>query len=222
MIFWKEWRVIRGRFLTMTAFYGITLLLLPVEALFINETFEVIPISLLMVGVALAFIPIVLGMDAWVVEKDEETEDFLLSKPVSWLRLLMAKVGLRTLLTFLLTGTLYALVLIRMGANTEGLYLWMRPYVVWYLVFVVLTGHLIIVVITAAVSVRAPYQSTALIIGGLLGVCIAGLPVFTSGWQLLHLQAPWDHFLVMLVLLVLAALYTVILFQRLETGRSTS
>jgi len=222
MIFWKEWCVVRGRFLILTAFYGITLLLLPVEALFIDESYEMIPISLLIIGVVLAFIPVVLGMDAWVAEKDEETEDFLLSKPVSWSRLLLAKVGLRALLSFLLTGTLFALALIRVGANSEGLYLWMRPYVVWYLIFVVMTGHLIIVVITAAVSIRAPYQSTALIIGGLLGICVAGLPVFSSGWQLLYLQAPWNNFLVMLLLLALAITYAIVLFQRLETGRSSS
>ena len=109
-----------------------------------------------------------------------------------------------------------------MGSTTEGLYLGMKPYPVWYITAVVMVGHLIILVITAAVSVRAPYQSTALIIGGLLGVAVAGLPVFISSWQLLQLQAPWGHFYIMLVLLVLTVMYTGVLFQRLETGRRTS
>ena len=41
MIFWKEWRVVRGRFLTLAAFYGITLLLLPFESIAIGEMFDV-------------------------------------------------------------------------------------------------------------------------------------------------------------------------------------
>ena len=131
MIFWKEWRVVRGRFLTLAAFYGITLLLLPFESIAIGEMFDVIPISLLSAGIALVLIPIILGMDAYVVEKDEETEDFLLSMPISWMKLLLAKVGLRTLLSFLLTVTLFAIILVRLGSRTEGLYL--SPRYILYL-----------------------------------------------------------------------------------------
>ena len=60
MIFWKEWRVVKGRFLTLAAFYGITLLLLPIESIAIGEMFEVIPISLLSAGIALILIPVIL------------------------------------------------------------------------------------------------------------------------------------------------------------------
>ena len=222
MIFWKEWRVVKGRFLTLAAFYGITLLLLPIESIAIGEMFEVIPISLLSAGIALILIPVTLGMDAYVVEKDEETEDFLLSMPISWMKLLLAKVGLRTLLSFLLIVTLFAIILVRLGSRTEGLYLSTPPYTIWYVTLTVLIGHLIIVMVTSAVSVRAPFQSTSLIVGGSLGAVIAAVPVLKSSWQLLYLQAPWGTFFILLLLLVLSTLYTGVLFSRIETRRSPS
>lgn len=222
MIFWKEWRVVRGRFLTLAAFYGITLLLLPIESIAIGEMFDVIPISLLSAGIALVLIPIILGMDAYVVEKDEETEDFLLSKPISWKRLLIAKVGLRAFLSFLLTALCFTAILFRIGSSTENLYLSTPPFTVWYVTLTVLVGHLIIIMVTSAVSVRVPYQSTSLIVGGSLGAVVAGVPVLASSWQLLYLQAPWGTFFLMLFLLVLTILFTMTLFSRIETRKSAS
>ncbi len=222
MIFWKEWRVLRGRFVMLAAFYGITLVMLPVESLFIDDMFDVIPLSLLIAGIALTFIPMILGMDAWVAERDEETEEFLLSKPISWQRLIIAKVGFRALLTLLLSSALLIIILVRIGNASGGLHLWTRPYVVWYVTLSILTAHTIIIVVTAAVSARAPYQSTSLIIGGLLGLVVCGLPLVISAWQLLHLQAPWTTFLLLITLLSLSMVLASIFFSRLEAERSVS
>jgi ABC-type transport system involved in multi-copper enzyme maturation permease subunit len=222
MIFWKEWRALRGRFLALGAFYAITALLLPVDVLIDVDWIEVVPVTLLGWGALLILIPAILGMDAYVGERDQETEDFLLSKPMSKGRLIAAKYGSRALLTLLLTAGLLALLMVRIGGAVDTLYLSTRPYVVWYVILSVLAGQQVVLMLTMAVSVRAPFQSTALILGGSLGAAVAAAPVLTSSWQLTRLQAPWSSFRLLVVLLLLSGALACSVLLRREVGRSSA
>ncbi len=220
MIFWKEWRELRGRFLILAAFYLITVLILPIGAIVEGASLPYLAIALLGSGAILGLIPMVLGMDAYVGERDNDTEDFLFSKPMPVSRLLLAKIGLRAGLILLLSLTLIAIVLIRIGRGDEPLYLGTPPYQIWYAVLSILVGLLIILLITTAVSVRAPYQSTALIIGGSAGAVLAVAPVIFSAWELQYLQAPWSSFWLHCLMMLLSAIAAAVLIIRRETGRS--
>jgi ABC-type transport system involved in multi-copper enzyme maturation permease subunit len=220
MMLWKEWKALRGRFFTLAAFYLITLLVLPLDSLFISLDFETLPLSLLSIGIGLLIIPMILGMDAYVVERDEGTEDFLLSKPISRAKLMAVKVGVRLLLTLVLSALLFAIVLIRAAGTVESLHMSIQPYTVWYVTLSVMVAQLVVVVIISTVSVKAPYQSTALILGGLLGIAVASLPSVISAWQLISLQAPWESFIIQIVILLLTLTFALSVYGRLEAGRS--
>lgn len=222
MIFWKEWRALRGRFLALGAFYAITVLLLPIASFLDIDWIEFIPIALLGWGATLILIPAILGMDAYVGERDQETEDFLLSKPIGKTGLIAAKYGIRALLTLLLTAGLMAVLTVRIAGAVDTLYLSTRPYVMWYVILSVLVGQQVVLMLTMAISVRAPFQSTALIVGGALGAVVAAAPVLTSSWQLTRLQAPWASFRVLVLLLLLSSALACSLLVRREVGRSAA
>lgn len=84
MIFWKEWRSLRLRFFVLAAFYAITAQLLPIDILTDFIVFGQVYVYLISWGAAFLFIPAILGMDAYVGEKDQETEEFLLSRTTGW------------------------------------------------------------------------------------------------------------------------------------------
>ncbi len=222
MIFWKEWMSLRLRFGVLAAFYAITAFLLPMDIMTDFIVFGQIYPFLISWGAGLLFIPAVLGMDAYVGEKDQETEDFLLSKPMSPAKLLAAKIGLRFVLTLVLTGSLITITLIRVGSPDNPLYLFTRPYLIWYVTLSIITAQLVVLMVTIAVSARAPFQSTALIIGGSLGAVIAGIPVLMSSWQLWLLQAPWESFWLLVLLLILTAVLASSLMIKREVGRSVT
>ena len=222
MIFWKEWRRLRGRFLSLAAFYLITAALADLEVFG-----EAIPLDLFQVwflgwGAAMLLIPAILGMDAYVGERDEGTEDFLYSKPIGRMRLLLAKLGFRFLLTLLLTVAILAILLFRAQGALPSLYWGTRPYVTWYLTLSILVAQLVVLAVTMAVSVRAPYQSTALIIGGTLGIVLAAFPVTDELYLVNALQAPWGNFWILVVFLALTTLLAAWGTITLETGRSRS
>lgn len=220
MIVWKEWTVLRGRFFTLAAFYLITLLVLPVDSLFMGVEYQFIPLSLFFIGAGLLIIPMILGMDAYVVERDEGTEDFLLSKPISRSKLMAVKVGMRLALTFILSLVLFIIALMRADNSVVSLHLFVPPYSIWYVMLSVIVAQLVVVAIISTVSVKAPYQSTALILGGLLGIAVASLPTVTSAWQLISLQAPWGSFFIQVVTLLLTLAFALSMYGRLEAGRS--
>jgi len=220
VIFWKEWRSLRLRFAVLAAFYGITALLLPISPISDFIVFGEIYIYLIGWGAGLLLIPAILGMDAYVGERDQETEDFLLSKPISATRLLAAKIGMRFAQTLILTGGVLALMLIRAGSPDNPLYLFTPPYVIWYVTLSILAAQLVVLMVTIAVSVRAPYQSTALIIGASLGTAVVGVPILGSAWQLEMLQAPWGSFWLLVLLLLMTAVLASTLLVRREVGRS--
>ena len=222
MIFWKEWRSLRLRFAVLVAFYGITALLLPIGSYREYIIFDILYSYLIMWGAGLLFIPAILGMDAYVGERDQETEDFLLSKPMSVTKFLAAKIGLRFALTLLLTGTIIAITLIRVSGPGAPLFLSTPPYLIWYVTLSIIVGQLVVLMVTVAISVRAPFQSTALIIGASLGAVVAGLPLLDSAWQLRMLQAPWGSFWLLMVLLVLTAALASTLLVTREAGRSVT
>lgn len=222
MIFWKEWRSLRLRFGVLAAFYGITALMIPIDIMRDFIVFSEIYVYFISWGAALLFIPAIMGMDAYVGERDQETEDFLLSKPLSTARLLAAKIGLRLILTLILTGALFALTMIRVGSPENPLYLFTPPYLIWYVTLSIITSQLVVLMVTVAVSVRAPYQSTSLIIGGSLGAAIAAFPLLSSSWQLSMLQAPWGSFWLLVLLLLLTAALASTLLVRREVGRSVA
>lgn len=219
MIFWKEWRSLRARVSVIAAFFIITVLLLPIHSHY-DYTFYEIVNYLISWGAGLLLIPAIMGMDAYVGERDQETEEFLLSKPMSGSKLLAGKIGLRLVLTFLLTGILFALFLLRIGNVTEPLYLSTPPFIIWYLTLTILISQSLVLMVTIAVSVRAPYQSTALIVGGSLGIAVAGLIVSTSTWQLGYLQAPWHTFWILVILFLLTTGLASILLLNRQVGRS--
>lgn len=70
MIFWKEWMSLRLRFGVLAAFYAITAFLLPMDIMTDFIVFGQIYPFLISWGAGLLFIPAVLGMDAYVGEKD--------------------------------------------------------------------------------------------------------------------------------------------------------
>jgi ABC-type transport system involved in multi-copper enzyme maturation permease subunit len=220
VIFWKEWRRLRGRFFSLAGFYLITAAVADLDIF--GESFDISALQLWVIGwgVAMLLIPAILGMDAWVGERDEETEDFLFSKPLTRTRLLLAKVGLRFLLTLILTSTVMVVLVIRAGSEVDSLYWWVRPYVTWYLVLSVLTAQLVLLMVTMAVSVRAPYQSTALILGGALGSVVVALPVIDRIELTGALQAPWGNYRLLLLFLVLTTVLTCYGMVHHEHGRS--
>lgn len=206
MIFWKEWRRLQARFFILAGFYIITVLIIdlgPFSAGVDSFIFEVAPILMITWGVSLLLVPVILGMDAYVGERDEETEDFLFSKPLPLHRLLLAKVGIRLLLTLVIIGVSLAILLIRTERMVPSLYLGTRPYLVWYVISSLIVALLIVLMVTIAVSVRAPYQSTALIIGGSLGTAIAAFPVLNRTDMLQALQAPWGNFWILMIILIM-------------------
>lgn len=222
MIFWKEWRSLRLRFFVLAAFYAITAQLLPMDILTDFIVFGQVYVYLISWGAAFLFIPAILGMDAYVGERDQETEDFLLSKPMSTWKLLSAKIGLRLILTAFLSIALMTITLIRVDAPENPLYLFTPPFVIWYVVGSIVAAQLLVLMITIAVSVRAPFQSTALIVGGALGTAVAGIPLMDTTWQLEMLQAPWGSFWIQILLLLLTTALASILFVRREAGRSAT
>ena len=86
----------------------------------------------------------------------------------------------------------------------------------------IVIAQLLVLTITIAVSVRAPFQSTALIVGGALGTVVASIPVMNTTWQLEMLQAPWGTFWLLVMLLLLTTALASILIVRRETGRSVA
>ena len=228
MIFWKEWRAIRTRFLVLAAFYLVTISLMPIEPIgseissYYTDWFTTLPLAILGWGVAMILIHMILGMDAHVGERDEETEEFLFSKPIPLTRLLAAKIGLRLVLTLVLSVTLTAIGLIRLNAVVPSLFLWTPPYAIWYATLSILAAQLVIVLVTAAVSVRVPYQSTALIVGGSLGTALAALPIFLGIWEIPFYQAPWRYFWAHIALIVISGSLAAVFFARGEVTRSTS
>ncbi len=220
MIFWKEWRVLRLRFLVLTAFYGITLIFIPLIGISPATYFEAIPNYLIMFGAGMLIIPVIIGMDAYVGERDQETEEFLMSKPVSFMRMLAAKVGLRFLLTFVLTISLLAIALVRVIGTGTPLYLDTRPYMIWFLILYILTAQMLVLMTTITVSIRAPFQSTALIVGGALGTAVSGLLLTGSLWKLSFLQVDWVTFYLEVGLLILMCLLAASFLYRKEVGRS--
>jgi ABC-type transport system involved in multi-copper enzyme maturation permease subunit len=222
MIYWKEWRSLRLRFFVLAAFYLVTTQILPIDVLTDFIVFGEVYIYLFSWGAAFLFIPAVLGMDTYVGEKDQETEDFLLSKPMSVWRLLSAKIGLRMLLTAILTFSLMAIALIRINSPTHTLYLTTPPYVILYVIASILIAQLVVLMITISVSARAPFQSTALIVGGALGAVAAGIPIMDTTWQMEMLQAPWGSFWIQIALFILTTILASFLLLRREAGRSVA
>jgi len=220
MIFWKEWRELRGRFFTLAAFYLITLLFLPINLLVVTRYIQYFVPNLLTTGALLILIPMVLGMDAYVTERDGETEDFLCSKPISRISLFLSKIGLRAALTLLLAIPLLAIIVIKLGIEADSLYLATPPFLILFVLLSIVSGLLIILFITGAVSARVPYQSTALIIGGSAGATLAAFPIILNAWELQYLQAPWQNFWLLILVLMLSILLALFLFTRIETGRS--
>ncbi len=222
MIFWKEWRSLRLRFFVLAAFYAITAQLLPMDILTDFVVFGQVYVYLISWGAAFLFIPAILGMDAYVGERDQDTEDFLLSKPMSTWKFLSAKIGLRLVLTAFLSIALMTIALIRVDAPENPLYLFTPPFVIWYVVGSIVVAQLLVLMITIAVSVRAPFQSTALIVGGALGTAVAGIPLMDTTWQLEMLQAPWGTFWIQILLLLLTTALASILIVKREAGRSAT
>jgi len=192
MIFWKEWRSLRGRFFTLSGFYLITLGILPLNMLSAGSFATVVPFTAFATGFLMLFIPATLGMDALVGERDEGTSEFLLSKPLSRTRYLAAKIGMRVLLTLVLTSVLLVILLARFASEGMPLYLGTPPYLMWYLVVSILLGQLVTLTTTVAVSARAPYQSTAMIVGGAAGAVLAATPIVSTLRDITWLQAPWE------------------------------
>lgn len=222
MIFWKEWRRLRARFLFLCGFYGLTVLLLDLRSFVGLQWFGSIPIALVGWATALLLVPAILGMDAYAGERDEGTEVFLFSKPVGTGRIVLAKVGLRVLMTAVIVGGTLAILLIRIGGAVPSLYLGTRPYVIWFLVLSIVAGELFVLMATITVSLRAPYQSTALIIGGALGAAVAAYPVVSSLVPIEALQASWGSFWLLVLLLALIGALAGYGFQHQEAGRSRS
>jgi ABC-type transport system involved in multi-copper enzyme maturation permease subunit len=206
MIYWKEWCRLRRRFFALAAFYLITALFLPPVSW--GTDFLTWTINLLIGwGGGLLLVPAILGMDAWAGEKDEGTETFLFSKPIPAARLLLAKLGLRLLLTLLITSVVLGILILRLEVMGVELHLFTRPYTAASALATVVAAQLTLLAVTMLVSIRAPYQSTALIIGGCLGAAIAGAVVLPSFWRVRALQAIWPSFwmLVALSLVMLTA-----------------
>ena len=206
MIYWKEWCRLRRRFIALAAFYLITALFLPPVSW--GTDFLTWTINLLIGwGGGLLLVPTILGMDAWAGEKDEGTETFLFSKPIPAARLLLAKLGLRLLLTLLITAAVLGILVVRMDMMGVSLYLFTRPYVTVSVLAAVAAAQITLLAVTMLVSIRAPYQSTALIIGGCLGAAICGAVVLPRLWRVSALQAIWPSvwLLVILSLVILAA-----------------
>jgi len=223
MIFWKEWRELRGRFLALAAFYLITVLLVDIISS-VGATAPIIFAPLIVVawGAGLLLVPAVLGMDVYAGERDEGTEVFLFSKPLSPVRMIIAKIGTRMVLTLGLCGLVMLMVLLRTRAITGTLYFWVRPYVMIYIVLAVLVALLVVLMVTMAVSVRAPYQSTALILGGAFGTAVAAMPVVFSFAPISALQAPWGNLGLLLILLILTSFLACWGLANQEAGRSQS
>jgi ABC-type transport system involved in multi-copper enzyme maturation permease subunit len=221
VIFWKEWRRLRGRFLSLAGFYLITVLLTDLTA-YGNAAyyFEGIGTMAITWGAAMALIPAILGMDAWVGERDEGTELFLFSKPIRPWKIWLAKVGLRLGLTLLLVGVLMLLMVHR--ATTEGVrFFWgVRPYAAWFLVLSVFLAELVVLMTVVWTSLRAPYQSTALIVGGAAGCCVAAWPLISSLRDFESLQAQWGNFYLLLLFFILVSAATAWGYAHQEAGRS--
>jgi ABC-type transport system involved in multi-copper enzyme maturation permease subunit len=221
MIWWKEWRSLRGRFLTLSGFFLITALLGRLETFGARfEALEALPVILVSWGAALLLVPAILGMDAFVGERDQGTEDFLFSKPIGQLRLLAAKVAFRLVLSFVLTAVVVVIVLGRVTDMAGTLHWGVRPYLALFLTLSVLVAQLIVLMVTIAVSVRAPYQSTALIIGGTMGTVVAAMPIMFSLRHFDSLQAPWGNFWLLVLLLALTGFFACWSFVKQEPGRS--
>ncbi|MCK4772086.1 MAG: ABC transporter permease [Candidatus Latescibacteria bacterium] len=220
MIFWKEWRSLQGRFFTLGGFYIISALLIDIRFFGGPFTFAFVPTWIISWGSGMLLVPAILGMDAYVGERDEGTEDFLFSKPIPVSRLILSKIGLRFLLTLIVTGATLSILLIRTSGMVSSLYLGTRPFIVFYITFTVILAQLVVLMITIVVSLRAPYQSTALIIGGTLGTAVAAFPVLNKAGMMQALQAPWGNFWIILILLILTAGIACWGLTRQEVGRS--
>jgi ABC-type transport system involved in multi-copper enzyme maturation permease subunit len=221
MIWWKEWRSLRGRFLTLSGFFLITAILGRIETFGARfDAMDALPVILVSWGAALLLIPAILGMDAFVGERDQGTEEFLFSKPIGHLKMLAAKVAFRLALSFVLTTLVVAIVLVRFTDMAGTLYWGVRPYLALFLTLSVLVAQIIVLMVTIAVSVRAPYQSTALIIGGTMGTVIAAMPIMFSVRHLDRLQAPWGNFWLLVLLLLLTGFFACWSFVKREPGRS--
>jgi len=222
VIFWKEWRRLRGRFLGLAAFYLITVLLTDLTA-YGNATyyFEGIGVMAITWGAAMALIPAILGMDAWVGERDEGTELFLFSKPIGPWKIWLAKVGLRLGLTLLLVGVLMLLLVQRATAEGVRFFWGVRPYVAWFMVLLVFLAELVVLMTVVWTSLRAPYQSTALIVGGAAGCTVAAWPLISSLHDFESLQAQWSNFYLLLLFFILVSAATAWGYAHQEAGRSS-
>lgn len=221
MIFWKEWRRLRGRFFSLAGFYLITVLLGDVEVYSSSRYhFEGVASAAITWGAMMILIPAILGMDAWAGERDEGTEPFLFSKPMSLSRLWVAKIGLRLILTFLLTGLLILLLVLRTAADGFDFFWGVRPFISWYLLLSVGMAELLVLMTTVWVSLRAPYQSTALIIGAALGGVIASWPLVSSLRPIESLQVPWENFGLLALMFALVTFAAAWGYAHREPGRS--
>jgi ABC-type transport system involved in multi-copper enzyme maturation permease subunit len=220
MIWWKEWRELRTRFLTLAGFLLVTVLVVDVGTPGLDAVSD-LAITIVGWAAAMTLVPAILGMDAYVGERDQGTEQFLLSKPLGRTRLLLVKVGFRTLLSGALTGMILVVLLLRIRAETGSLYLGMRPYPTLLIILSVYVALFVVLMTTIAVSVRAPYQSTALIIGGFLGALVAAAPVLLSIEPMTALQAPWGYFWLLMLLLLLTTFLACWGIAVHEPGRST-
>ncbi len=206
MVYWKEWRKLRARFLSLSAFYLITAAFIPIPNLGMRSSFMEVPLYLVSWGAALLLTPAILGMDTFVGERDEGTLAFFFSKPIPVTRMVMGKIGVRLLLTLAITVTVLGLLLVRFFVAEIPLYLATPPYVIWSVVGTIVAAQLAALGITVAVSLRAPYQSTALIIGSTLSAAVTAYAVIPRFWRIEALQDIWSSFwLLLLLTLVLVA-----------------
>ncbi len=199
MLLWKEWTRLRGRMMGLTWFYFLTAFLVPLPRIEGPLSIFQLPILLCGWGAAMLLIPAIMGMDAYAGERDEGTEVFYFSKPISFGRILLAKFGTRFMATLLAGALVMAVVLFRLDATGAELHLATPPFVIWSVVGIVVVAQLLVLAVTMTVSVRAPYQSTALIVGGALGGVLAAIPVIPSLWRTAVLQDLWGVFWLLLL-----------------------